>query len=309
MEKKFNSTLCLTLDDISNKSIYIIWSNEERIKIFNSVLKSYPLTRLAKKLEHDQGVTSDIKNGKVKPSGKIYLHLLRILWWRRELLNLAISSRNHQQISLRSSYVSPELIGLIHSDGLLRLYPNGSVHFCFTNQEKALINRFVDLIHETFKCQVNIRIDKRDGTMSAYPPSIVGRLIASRVGWKFKGYENPDLLPEEIPHYIRGLFDGDGTIYLYTGKSTIPTIRITFQYLKNAEYVQSLLNTLNIYSRICRESRNNSVWYNIVITRQRGALDFITKIGSNHPKKKIRMEKIKKYLLESKYLHPKNSDT
>ena len=293
-----SSNLILNLDNLDDRSMYINWEVNERNNLFESLLKKITLSQFSRLINHDQTVLSDIKNGKVKPSGHVYFSILEYLGLKKDLFSLVISSRNYDTITLNSKYINPELIGLIHSDGLLRRYPDGSVHFCFTNQEKYLIDRFCELICFTFNSKISLRLDKRDGTISAYPQSIVGRIIANKIGWKTNLYPIPIFNLSEIPLYIRGLFDGDGTIYLYNKKTLIPTVRITFQHLIHAEQIKNMLLNVGIYSRICQEKGSKSIWYNIVITRQGDFLKFIDIIGSSHPKKKKRMIKIKKLLIE-----------
>ncbi len=293
-----NKNLIINLEDLNDKSIFINWQDSERLNYSNRLFKLMKLTEFAKQIDYDLPTLSEVKNGTVKPSGYVFYNILKILNEKADIKNLLISSRNYNSIKIINNYINPELIGLIHSDGTLKYNrKKNGVMFSFCNQEKEVINRFNYLINQTFECKITIIIDKRDGTYNSFPQSIIGRILANKIGFKEKIFKIPDFTKEEIPHYIRGLFDGDGTIHLYKNKVVIPTIKITTQYKEHAEKIKLLLEKINIYSRICKEKRKNSEWFNVVITRKKDFLEFIKKIGSNHPKKKERMDDIKKEML------------
>ncbi|MBI4440215.1 hypothetical protein HY638_04555 [Candidatus Woesearchaeota archaeon] len=188
--------------------------------------------------------------------------------------------------------VSSELIGLIHSDGHLNLIKSGKGQlFYFCNQRREVVDRFCNLISNTFKCDIHIRKDKRDNTFYAYPPPIVGRIIAKKIGWKTKNYPNLNFSMEEVPGYISGLFDGDGTIFIYKNtRITIPTVKITTDSNFHASHIKYLLNKIDIYSRISLERKGRDRWCNVVITRQKDFLRFIKTVNSMHPIKKAKIE-------------------
>ena len=201
------SILNITRDDLIDTSLFINWGDEEREKIFKRLNEDYSVKELAKILNHEITTLYEIRIGKVKPSTKLYFSLLDLLNNDMNINSLIISSRNADAIKIKKDIISPELIGLIHSDGHLNLIKSGKVlMFSFSNQRKELIDRFCELIFDTFECNIPIRKDVRDGTYYAYPPSVVGRIIAKKIGWKTKNYPNLNFSEEEIPCYASSNF-------------------------------------------------------------------------------------------------------
>ena len=292
-----NSILNITRDDLIDTSLFVNLDREEREDIFKRLNKNYSIKELAKMLNHDETTLYEVRTGNVKPSTKLYFSFLDMLAIKMDIKSLEISSRNAKSIRIISNYISPELIGLIHSDGHLNLIKSRKgLIFYFANQRKELIDRFCELIQNTFECTINIIKDKRDETHYAYPPSIVGRIVAKKIGWKTRDYPNLDFLGEELPHYLTGLFDGDGTIYVYkNSRITIPTIKITTDSEFHAEHIRHLLSKMSIYSRIRKETRKNWNWCNVIITRQKDFLKFISMIDSKHNIKNARINVILKY--------------
>ena len=291
------SQLKITYNDINDKSIFINWGGEEREEIFKEILKAMSLRVLAKTINHDIPTLSEIKNGTVKPSTRVYFSILNMLNLNIDLCSLTISSRNGKSIRIIRDYISPELLGLIDSDGFLVI--RKKVVMCgFYNKNKTLTRRFIQLLNMSFKCNLYKERDKRDGTFVIRLPGVIGRILIKKFGEKTsKNIIIPDLLIEEVPSYIRGVFDGDGTIYYYkNSKISIPTIRICTGDKLHAENLKNTLKRIDIYSRICCERSKNSTFWNVVITRQRDVLRFIEKVGSSHPKKKKRMDNIKQIL-------------
>lgn len=293
-----NSILSICKFDLIDTSLFINWNDKEREKIFKKLNEEYSIKELAKMLNHDETTLYQIRTGEVKPSTKLYFSFLDILKIRVKITSLRISSRNAAPIKIKNNYISPELVGLIHSDGHLNLIKskNGQI-FYFSNQHRKLIDRFCDLIGNYFDCIIYIKLDRRDNTYYAYPPSVVGRVISKKIGWKTKDYDNLDFSVGEIPYYLTGLFDGDGTIYIYkNSKITIPTIKITTNSNFHAQHIKYLLNRIGIYSRISPETRKNWRWFNVVITKQKDFLKFIKMVNSKHPNKRL---KIDNYLSEN----------
>ena len=165
---------------------------------------------------------------------------------------------------------------------------------------------FRKLLLKTFNCKVAIKRDKRDNTYYIYTPSVVARILIN--GFSEKTTKNvivPELLDHEIPHYIRGVFDGDGTVYLYRNKKTfIPTIRITTGHEPYSVELKRLLRRLGIYSRINKETGKNSEWYNVVIRKQKDFLMFYEQIGSDYLRKKKRLEDISQIIKSRSLLPP-----
>lgn len=295
-----NLILRITKDDLIDNSLFINLNDEERIEVFEKINKIWSINELAGILNHDKTTLYQIRTGEVKPSTKIYFYLLSILKLEAKITFLELSSRNAEAIRIKNDVIIPELIGLIHSDGHLNLIKSrkGQV-FYFSNQRKELIDRFCELIWNNFECNIFVKKDERDNTYYAYPPSIVGRIIAKKIGWKTKDYPNLDFPEKEIPSYLTGLFDGDGTIYVYkNSRITIPTVKITTDSRFHADHIKTLLSKVGIYSRISDETRKSWKWCNVVITRQKDFLKFIGIVDSKHSIKKM---KIQLYLETIKY--------
>jgi len=284
-----SSQFRLTLDDLNDWSIFINWDSQERKKIFHKILSRMKLTELARLLDYNLSTLSEIKGGSVKPSGYVYLSLYNILGLKPNLLDLKISSRNYSFVKVLSPSISPELMGLLHSDGILKKNKNHGIFCFFCNKNKQLINHFKNLVKASFECQFSELMDKRDNTYYVYPPSIIGRLLINRFGEK-KNLLPPLLSNDEIPLYLRGLFDGDGTILLQKSKYGLqPRIRISMQHKIFAERTISLLKKIGVYSRLQFETSNGNKWWNVDIARKESVLKFINKVDSAHPKKKKRM--------------------
>ncbi len=247
------------------------------------------LTYLAKLINYNLPTLSEIKNGTVKPSGYVYLSLYNFLNLKPNLMDLKISSRNYSFVRVLSPNISPELMGLLHSDGVLKKNKNHGIFCFFCNQNRQLITHFKDLVRSSFECKLSESLDKRDNTHCVYIPFVIGRLLINRFGEK-KNLSPPFLLKDEIPLYLRGLFDGDGTILLQKSKYGLrPRIRIITQHKIFAEHVINLLKRIGIYSRLQFESSNGNKWWNVDIARKESVLRFINKVNSAHPKKKKRM--------------------
>jgi len=282
-----SSQFKITCDDINDKSIFINWSDEERAKLFSILLKKMSLTYFAELINYGLPTLSEIKNGTVKPSSYVYFSILKILGQRSKLSSLLISSRNGKSTRIIDDYISPELLGLIHSDGFLVKNKKKVVLCGFTNKNKFIINNFQKLLHKIFECNVYLTEDKRDGTYTILVPSIIGRILLNKFGEKrSKNKTIPNLSNSETFDYIRGLFDGDGSAQLYINPNYfIPKITISMGDEKLAINLKNLLQKINIHSRIRYQKKKNWQWWNVNITRQKDVLRFIEKIVSNHLKR------------------------
>src|SRR3989344_7755992 len=160
--KMENSILKITKEDLTDYSIFVNWGGDERIKIFKKINEFYSIKELAKILNHDETTLYQIRTGKVKPSTKLYFSFLDMLKLDSSINSLILSSRNAKSISIKNNHISPELIGLIHSDGHLNLIKSGKGQiFYFSNQHKELIDRFCGLIWSTFECKIYIKENKK----------------------------------------------------------------------------------------------------------------------------------------------------
>ncbi len=180
---------------------------------------------------------------------------------------------------------------MLHSDGYI-VSKNKTVLAGFSNKEKALISCFMKLVSETFVCRIHLKIDKRDGVLTAELPSLVARILYNKFGGKTtETVHAPRLRCAEIAPYLRGVFDGDGTIMVYDNKFFLPTVRFCTGSGVYAEELKNLLTRLDIFSRVrfCRNKRGHE-WWIVEAKRQKDVLAFIETIGSVHPRKKRIMQ-------------------
>jgi DNA-binding XRE family transcriptional regulator len=296
-----NSILNICKDDLIDVSLFVNWDKQERVWTFKKLNETYRIKELAKILKHDKTTMYQIRTGEVKPSTKLYFAFLDLIKTETKITSVSISSRNAKSVRIKKESIHPELIGLIHSDGHLNLIKSGKGQmFYFCNRHKELVSRFCELVESTFECSITIKKDVRDNTYYAYPPSVVGRIITKKIGWKTKNYLNLHFPQEEIPYYITGLFDGDGTIYVYKNlKTIIPTVKITTNSEFHALHIKYLLSKIGIYSRLSHETKGKDNWWNVVITRQKDFLRFISTVESKHPIKKSKIQSYLKKYLES----------
>ena len=71
--------LRITIEDLNNRSIFINWDDRERKTVFDNLLRKMTLSDFARYINYDIPTICDVKNGKVKPSGYVYVNLLKIL--------------------------------------------------------------------------------------------------------------------------------------------------------------------------------------------------------------------------------------
>jgi intein/homing endonuclease len=292
-----NSQFKIQLEDLNCRSIFVNWGANERTRLFKIALSSRSLTKLASDLDYDLPTLSEVKNGFVKPSGEIYLSLCSLAGICPDITGITVSSRNHGPVTIVSDGISPELLGLLHSDGILRANKRQGVNFFFCNQELALVSKFKALLARTFHCKLGGNKDERDGTIYVRPPCVIGRLLIRRFGEKRGAFLPPEMSVIEIAEYIRGLFDGDGTIVLrIDGKRIVPRIKIVMKHEELAQRIKALLHRIGIYSRIQHESGKGHQWCVLDVARRESVSRFSQIVGSNHPKKRSRMDRAERNL-------------
>jgi hypothetical protein len=239
----------------------------------------------------------EVKHGSVKPSGYLYFKLLDFLRWQNALTHLRLSGRSGAITRLANSRINPQLLGFIHSDGYI-VFRNKTALVGFSNKNESLIARFLELVSETFICNVHLRSDARDGTLTAELPAVVARILYKKFGGKTtETVRAPLLAREEIAPYLRGVFDGDGSIIVYDGNFFLATLRFTTGSGVYAEELRRLLAEIGVFShvRFCCNDRGHE-WWNVEAKRQRDVLTFIEKVGSDHPRKRSIMRKLEPVL-------------
>jgi pyruvate/2-oxoacid:ferredoxin oxidoreductase beta subunit/intein/homing endonuclease len=180
------------------------------------------------------------------------------------------------------------LLGLICSDG----YVGKKYRVVFINAEKKLLEIFRNSCKEIF-CQGTITETKIDNTYSLAINNPVLWSICKTLDIK----ENPKTLAmmseNNICSFIRGVFDGDGCIGIgKIRKSSLPVITLTTISETLARRYKLFLQRVGIASALYK--RNNA--YDIHVSSRLDILKFIERIGSNHPKKLLRLESVAKEL-------------
>jgi len=101
-----------------------------------------------------------------------------------------------------------------------------------------------------------------------------------------------------LRYYIQGFVDAEGGVPKKVIVGSKIYLHITQKNIETLEFLRMALRRFNIKTgRVCLcDPRSNS--YRIWITNKHGILDYIEKIGTQHPDKKKRFERIKNYLLK-----------
>jgi intein/homing endonuclease len=194
------------------------------------------------------------------------------------------------------------LIGLIASDGYIHEIDrrcHRSHTIVFTNENEQLVKLFVEICQSIFPT-VPVKVKKVNRTFRVITSNFVLANVANSLGIH-SPKENTDLngifkLPENhIAAFIRGYFDGDGTCYFE--RASHYHIKITTHQPRIAKRLNQLLKRLNIRSNVFKRKEN----FDIVTSTPGDELQFVNKIGSNHPKKAKLLEEYSRNL-KDRYL-------
>lgn len=222
---KKESIFEISTSDLFDKDIYVAWNDWERINVFQKIIATKGLRTLSRELHFDLSTLSEIKNGAVKPSAYVYFNLLNFLNRSYDITNLQFSGRSGPLMHLAGVFINPQLLGMLHSDGFI-IFRDKRALVRFTNKNKKLLKHFAKLVNQTFACNINFTLDKRDNIATAHVPSVAARILYKKFGEKTtENVRAPKLNSEEIAPYLRGVFDGDGSIILYHKKFLPAKIR------------------------------------------------------------------------------------
>ncbi|MEA2089906.1 MAG: LAGLIDADG family homing endonuclease [Thermoproteota archaeon] len=206
------------------------------------------------------------------------------------------------------------LLGLIASDGCVvserRCVRPSRIKF--DNSEKELIRKFVN-VHKQLFPSVPLHVKNVRSNLSEVDvnnPVLAG--IAHSLGIKSPAkeadFKHVITLPKRlIKSFLKGYFDGDGAAYFHQKEKRCLT-NINFYTINRvtAKRLCLLLKRVGIRSKIYSRKVNGSFKtknerYNIVRLKSPcDKLKFIEEIGSNHPKKKETLQKMKRALKKSK---------
>ena len=196
------------------------------------------------------------------------------------------------------------LLGLIASDGN-NTKEKKTVRFTrikFHNRNKKLIEAFLKTYKKIFP---NIPIKKKgfkDNLIELDTSNSFLATVAASLGIK-SPQKNSDLLsilnanPELIKAFLKGYFDGDGSVY-YKKYSYGYKTKINFHTVNHntAVKLHKMLLKVNILNRILHRNafinKKNHNMYDISIGNISEEKKFIKEIGTNHPFKLKRFKKI-----------------
>lgn len=200
-----------------------------------------------------------------------------------------LSRSNFIRLPNESSNDLMEFLGLLISDG--NISKNGDA-VTFSNNDSILIDRYIQLLENIFDITKTKRYP--DGRVVVYSKTLI--MFLDHIGFSYKtkltipGYFYT-LQKSQIRSFIRGYFDGDGTVAMTEEYPTPKLFSKSKEFLRD---LQSLLQIkLEISSKINIHNTPKGNFYELVVRGYEGRLKFID-IGSSTPSKMKRLEKIKK---------------
>ena len=197
-----------------------------------------------------------------------------------------LSRSNHIKLPYKTSEELMEFLGLLVSDG--NISKKGDA-ITFANNDNCLIDRFKHLLEKLFDITKTKKYE--DGRLVVYSKTLVEFLKHIGFEWDNKvtmpGYFYK-LPRKQVMAFIRGYFDGDGTVAM-TGKYPTPKL-----FSKSKEFVQDLQSILqiklNISSKINLHKTPKGNVYELSIRGHEGRIKFLEIGASNN----LKMEKLKK---------------
>ena len=199
-----------------------------------------------------------------------------------------LSRSNIIKLPIKSSEELMEFLGLLISDGNIGKKED-AVTFANNNQE--LINRFKLLLEKLFDITKTKTYD--DGRLVVYSKTLV--MFLKHIGFK---YDNKLNIPgyffklpsKQIMSFVRGYFDGDGTVAITGGYPTPKLFSISREFLQE---MQSLLQIkLCISSKLNLHKTPKGRVYELSIRGYDGRLKFLD-IGSSSSSKTKKLKQIK----------------
>ena len=179
------------------------------------------------------------------------------LWTRQDLFQGDMIVDYFENINTE---IKAYFLGLFSADGCVFITPSSKL-FNIQLQEKD--GYMIELIKNVIKFPRKIVVDKRDMSKSIsvinnrFVDSLINHSVCSG---KFNRFM-PDIRDDLIHHYIRGLFDGDGSILIRKTHSYRTSLRCTvviLAYLKQLCQIQEYLErTLNVsHLKFCNEGKD-----------------------------------------------------
>jgi len=221
-----------------------------------------------------------------------------------------------------------EIIGLIYSDGNYRNYKTTYKEFDkrrnktytrhqrkriieFANTDIRLLKRFITLLVKEYGYRPKITLSNKNVFRVCITKNFVLDDLLQENNFGTLNW----FIPTQILNsdkkvkaaFIRGIFDGDGSIDFADKK--IPRIRISSRNLTGLKQLKELLQFLNINSKVngpYKGLNRNSIYELLLQTKS--VIKFIKIIKSNHSKKRIKFNQIAEGRIDSSRSDSQNDD-
>ncbi len=213
------------------------------------------------------------------------------LEWDRVAAEIkAVTHKGGADTELGAEYVTSDLlylVGLIAADGSVSSAKAKRLEVQFGNTSPALVEAFTRAYHSVFPNRPAVFGPRRNNMQVI---SLKNRLLASIVRKLTAGNYRPIFrLPEElIAAFLRGYFDGHGSIRVHKS-GTSGRIYYHFGNVpEEAEGIHLLLKRVGVLANIFTYPKR----VHLEIASREDVLRFIALVGSNHPRKRARMDKL-----------------
>ena len=149
-------------------------------------------------------------------------------------------SCNYQFFENIDNEVKAYFLGLFYADGYNN-QDNKSIRLGFAEKDKELLNKFIEAICSNHKVQTRL---KDDGSQMFYSVTINSPILSGDLAKhgcvQAKTHlldKMPEMSEELYRHFIRGYFDGDGSVY-YTQSGN--TDKITLSWTGNKPFLEDV---------------------------------------------------------------------
>lgn len=159
---------------------------------------------------------------------------------------------------------SAYFLGLIASDGCLYHHKNDNrqdiLRFTLQKEDGYILERFAKFLETTKPITYHSKM--KNGKLCEYASfeissnKLVGDIIKLGIGFQ-KTYKNciPNIPIKFMPHFIRGYFDGDGSIYKKADRLSDINISISGFY-KNLNEIKKVLEQFNVLFEFQEDKRS-----------------------------------------------------
>lgn len=159
---------------------------------------------------------------------------------------------------------SAYLLGYLEADGYFTFKGNRSIQitFCTSPKDELYLQELANLIGCKKKLLTRTHYNKNGKVYQTKAFVISSRIWKKDLENKYRIGKIPDCITEELlPHYIRGLFDGDGSVYWSKQANSIRT-NIVFSSKELAENITNILRLI-VKSKltIYKKTNSNFCWY------------------------------------------------